>query len=57
MNISKCQMREAVVSGPMDVLPAGKQVGGVYRCDLEAPGWEDLVEIYASICPEVDPTA
>ena len=52
MNIPKCQMRQAVVSGPMDVLPAGKEVGGVNRCDLEARGWEDLVEIYAFICPE-----
>ena len=52
----KFQGRWAVVARYAGAVCTRKQVGEVHRCALEVARWEDLVEIYASVCFEVDQT-
>ena len=58
---TKCQMtkyqgRWGVGVGDAGGMRAGKEVGEVHRSGLEVARCEDLVEIYASVCFEVEET-
>ena len=54
--MTKYQGRWGVGVGDAGGMRAGKEVGEVRRSGLEVARCEDLVEIYASVCFEVDQT-